>query len=279
MQKVITLKLVTCILKKNNKIKKSYGMAVCRFNKYTEQYEVLLVRKRCTYSFVDFVLGHYNKKNDHRLKQLFNGMTNDEKITILSNDYGQIYYKVFLINPDSIRFNDPNFTSDDLIRYKFYKQRFENSFLDDSGQRLRRLIDQSRNVTEIWEIPKGRKSYSQERELNCAIRECREESGIELSEYEVMLDISPSRIVKTDTHVRYENFYYIGVLHGNSRFRPHIHFRDNQQISEVVDIQWMSLDQIKIIDIEKNLHSIMQIIFKLLKKKKHVGKLSKLGLI
>ena len=81
--------------------RKSYGVAICRFNVKTEQYEMLLVKKRCTYNFVEFVLGHYTKNNDNRLHYLFNGMTNAEKLHILSLDYGQVYQSVFLTNPDS----------------------------------------------------------------------------------------------------------------------------------------------------------------------------------
>ena len=60
-------------------LKKSYGIACCRFNKATNMLEILLIKKRYTYSFVAFVFGQYNKKDEKRLKFLFNGMTLQEK--------------------------------------------------------------------------------------------------------------------------------------------------------------------------------------------------------
>jgi hypothetical protein len=80
-------------------VRKSSGIACCRFNKDTNRLEVLLVKKRYTYCFVAFVFGQYNNKDEKRLKFLFNGMTLQEKIDILSLRFDMIWYKIWLEFP------------------------------------------------------------------------------------------------------------------------------------------------------------------------------------
>ncbi len=257
------------------KTKKSYGVALCRFNLENSQYELLLVKKRCTYNFVEFVLGHYAKNNDIRLSYLFNGMTNAEKLAILSLDFGNIYYNVFLINPDSLHFDDTTTLPEYLAKYKIYKHKFVETFVKDKGARLKRIINKSRNIETIWEVPKGRKN-PQEKDLMCAIRETQEETGISLDKYKLLLDISPQKITHMDCNTTYINNLFIGVIN-NPHFVPKVLFGNRQQVSEVVNVAWMSLDQIKNID-NNNLYNFAKVTFKLLKKKEKLGKSTRLGL-
>jgi len=256
--------------------KKSYGVAICRFNIETNQYEMLLVKKRCTYNFVEFVLGHYAKNNESRMIYLFNGMTNAEKLSILSLDYGHIYYNVFLTNPDSLYFDDSTTIPENIAKFKIYKRKFMDTFMRDDGVRLRSLISKSKNIETIWEVPKGRKSDPQEKELMCAVRETEEETGVSLAKYKLLLDISPRRITHTDMNTKYINYIYISVIN-NNKFVPRVSFGNKQQLAEVVNVAWMNLDQIKNID-NNNLHNFAKIVFKLLKKKEKVGKLTRLHL-
>lgn len=254
--------------------KKSYGVAICRFNLETNQYEMLLVKKRCTYNFIEFVLGHYAKNNESRLLYLFNGMTNSEKLTILSLDFGNIYYNVFLTNPDAVHFDDSTTEPENLLKYKECKRKFMDAFVRDDGVRLHKLINKSRNVETIWEVPKGRKSDPQEKEIMCAVRETCEETGVGLDKYELLLDISPRRMTHMDVNTKYISYIYIAAIN-NQKFVPKVTFNSKQQISEVVNIAWMTLDQIKNVD-SNSLYEFAKVVFKLLKKKEKLGKRTRL---
>jgi len=204
-------------------------------------------------------------------------MTNDEKVTILSLEFGQIYYKVFLVNPESTNPENAKISPEDLNRFRSYKRHFENCFLRDNGTRLRRLIDKSRNVETIWEVPKGRKDRDNphEKELMCATRETYEEAGIDVNQYDILMDISPRKLVKTEDGVKWINYIYIGVCN-NQNYNPVVRFHHRQQISEVVDVKWMCLDEVRIVDCDNMLYNFVKICFKLLKKKKKIGKLAKI---
>ena len=85
--------------------KKSYGVACCRFNK-KNKLQILLIKKRYTYCFAAFVLGQYNK-NEKYLKFLFNGMTVQEKIDILSLNFDILWYKIWMEIPSNDKIKEP----------------------------------------------------------------------------------------------------------------------------------------------------------------------------
>lgn len=84
----------------------SYGIALCRQKHGTKGkflgYEVLLIQKRHTYQFVDFVLGRYTcdsnrtRSSDKRLAYLFSHMTSSEKLDILTFDFNVLWAKLWV---------------------------------------------------------------------------------------------------------------------------------------------------------------------------------------
>jgi len=282
---------------KKQQVKKSYGIALVRFNVKTNHYELLFIKKRYTYHFVEFVLGHYSKNNEDRLKDLFSGMSHEEKITVLSLDFGKLWYKIWLIDPESSY--DKKLTYDEQNRYNTCKKHFEKCFLVDSGERLRNLVNMSRCVETIWELPKGRKN-SNETNIDCAIREVTEETGITPDQYRILHNLDPI-MVKTFDTITYENYYWIAVWEGDHiptnkhkdesfkinfdqefwRKRKYnmikmplelkLNFKNEHQIAEVSAIRWLSLDLIRLTapDHTKFSQSIIKIL-----KKQQIGGLS-----
>src|SRR3989344_1481815 len=189
---------------KNNKKKISIGIACCRINGNIP--EILLICKRCTYYYVEFVHGRYRDdiiNNNSQLINLFNGMTVEEKIDILSLNFSQIWYRVWL----------------DTAKKRTYfiaKTKFEEE------------TNIKKNSYKIF--PKAKRTYSY---IN---------SGVE-----------------------YINTYYISIV--KHLFEPKICFDTNNQIDEICDIKWMSIEEIRIIDKTGRLAKFVSPIFKYIKKK------------
>lgn len=280
--------------------KKSYGIACFRYNKHTCKPEILLVQKRYTYCFVEFVLGHYSKDNYARLSYLFNHMTANEKIDILSLNFGVMWYRIWLINPDSFYniCNDICKDSSFISNYHRKKKKFQNTFLSDGGKKLKCLINKSKNIEPIWEIPKGRKD-KEESFLESAIREFKEETGIEKHKYILLSELNPIVYSHINMKVKYTNMYYIAILKckslcpTNNSFettQPYfsqqissklqyklnklskktniaeISFKNTSQIAEIVNLEWVSIDQIKLLDKTGKLGNVIEPVFKRLKK-------------
>lgn len=269
----------------NKNVRKSSGVACCRFNKITNKLEILLIKKRYSYSFVAFVFGQYNKKDEKKLKMLFNGMTMQEKIDILSLKFDMLWYRIWIEFPETVLYeqenkNDKNimdiwkrsykqkalsnyvpYNFNSLSKLDFYikkKNKFESSFLTDNGKRLRSLIAGTKNNELIWEIPKGRKNR-RETTLDCAIREFKEETDVGIDSYNIMFDIKPIVESFVSLNTTYVHNYFIAYT--SKLVDPEVSFGSRHQISEVSDIKWVSMNEIKFVDNTGRLQKLVQRIF------------------
>ncbi len=228
--------------------RRSMGIACCRFN--NGRPEILLICKRFTYSFNMFVHGRYNSEDNSALITLLSGMTVDEKHDLLSLNFVLIWYRVWLNSPQK------------TFNYLTAKNKFENTFVADNGARLRKLIAKSHHSDKIWEIPKGRKKNKLEPDINCAIREFQEETGIARKNYKIF----PSA-TRTYSHVdsgtRYINTYFIAFM--RNHIEPKINFALQDQVDEIGDIRWMNLEDIKYVDTAKRLTNFVKPIFNYVK--------------
>lgn len=275
--------------------KKSYGIICTRFNTNNNKVEFLLIKKRNTYFYVEFVLKCQLSsyiQDDKKLIYLFNRMTHEEKIDILSFDYGKMWYRIWLVNPDSpYTLEKDKLTADRYERYLLCKNNFEKNYLNDNGKKLQRLISQSKNVECLWELPKGRKSFSQEKDIVCAIREFEEETNISNVNYNI-LDYEPYTLINTALNVTYYSYYYLAytdfnIINQNNNQNdtksyfsvkyPKINYNNSHQICEVADIAWLDLDKIKTLDNNNILSNLCTTINKILRKKYKIKKISECG--
>ncbi len=230
------------------KNKVSLGIACCRFN--NGRPEILLVCKRTTYAYNSFVTGNYNSANNMEIISLLNSMTVDEKLDLLSLNFNQIWYRVWL-----------NMTKNHT--YNMAKNKFESTFLADSGRRLQKLVAKSTNSMRIWEIPKGRKKTKNEPNIHCAMREFHEETGISKKSYRIFP--RAKRIYSyIDDNVRYTNIYYFAFT--KYSILPTVNFNNRDQFSEICDIRWMNMDDIAYIDTFGRLKKFIRPIFNYMKK-------------
>lgn len=213
-----------------------------------------MVCKRYTYAYGDFVRGLYaynglrniNIYEKNELMALFNEMTVDEKLSLLSLDFQQIWYKVWLDTPK---------------RGIYYSAqvKFNDAWLQDNGARLIKLISKSNHGRPIWEIPKGRKKSKFEPDVMTGLREFTEETNIEKSAYK-LTSLPPMSYSYTDRSVTYLNTYYIATTLYD--FEPQISFNTYDQITEVLDIKWMDIDNIRVFDDKyKQLYPFVKNIF------------------
>jgi 8-oxo-dGTP pyrophosphatase MutT (NUDIX family) len=185
---------------------------------------VLLVNRRYTYAFYAFVCGHYNEHSDVAIIGLFDKMTVDEKVSIMSMNFAQIWYSIWLnqCQPGS---------------YIMARNKFNESIVGDGGIRLRSLMRRSRtNADRVWEIPKGHKKHQTECDMDCAIRELYEETGIPRSAYRITN--GTYNITFEEEGVRYRVTYFIAIA--LRRIIQRINASAIDQISEICNMCWVS---------------------------------------
>lgn len=136
-----------------------------------------------------------------------------------------------------------------LSSYIKKKNKFESSFLQDSGKKLHTLIASSTNVETPWEFPKGRKNKTEEYDLDAAIREFQEETNVNKDQYNILYHIKPYVETYTDFDVTYQNIYY--YAYATSDWEPVYSFSNKQQVSEISCIKWINLNSLIHMNLEK----------------------------
>jgi 8-oxo-dGTP pyrophosphatase MutT (NUDIX family) len=210
-----------------------------------------MVSKRFTYAYGDFVNGKYNSCSNADIIALLNQMTVEEKHDLLSLNFAQIWYRLWLTNTHR------------GSGFFLAKNKFESTFCADGGVRLRRLIGRATHGQRIWEIPKGRRRNKVELDIHCAIREFSEETNISKRSYHIFPSKTRSYSF-VDDGTRYTSIYYLAFA--RHTIEPSIDFNRSDQIEEISDIRWMSLDQIRLVDQNERLVKFIRPIFRFMRK-------------
>lgn len=203
--------------------KHSFGIACCRLNPETTRPEVLMVQKKTTYSFFNFVFNKYNYKDIRKMSQLFNTMTKPEKQDILKFDFEKLWNRIGIDCEPQV--------------YQKKKTKFDNL----NKEFITNLIKRSSNADPIWEIPKGRMEH-EELPLNTAIRELYEETNVDRELYRVYADAKPILYTNCTDYMIYQTTYFLGEII-DSKYEPCISFDNHFQMSEIDNIKWVSLSE------------------------------------
>jgi 8-oxo-dGTP pyrophosphatase MutT (NUDIX family) len=248
-------------------IKKSYGIICCRPG--SDGIQIMMVKKSTTYHFCEFVAGHYRKHNEAHLKKLFDNMTFHEKMDILSMKFQTMWYRIYRENPDKVYMQGThNQWASSYIRKK---NKFESTFIQDGGKRLKRLIENSINVDTEWEFPKGRKNNAIESDISAAIREFKEETNIDDDKFKILWRVKSYVSTYDDFGTTYQNKYFYADAIGD--WEPQYKFYNKQQISEVSAVRWISTNDLMHMNLEEvTFNRLVRCFKKVIKKYKNSTK-------
>lgn len=252
-------------------IKRSFGILCARYNKKSSKLEFLLVQRRNSYGYIDFILRaqvSQSRFRDSKIMNLLNHMTEDEKLEIMSLDFGRMWYRIWLSCPGS---PVDNTSVEELEKFKIYKKNFEERFLSDHGKKLIEMIRKSKTIDKLWEIPKGRKNNGQETNLVCAIREFEEETGINSNDYMILND-ETFEIVIIDDNVKYIQTYFLAIYTGTDTIQRY------KQSPEISEAAWLDIDQINIVSKNEKLIKAIRTANKIFRKKCRIQKLHELDM-
>lgn len=202
----------------------SHGVAVYRNS--GNGYELLMVKKRCSYAFAEIASGIYSKRKD-KLFKLISQTTFLEKSILLEKNFEYIYYYAFALTPSKL-------TNTQYRWYERSKRLFYKTFDD---QLLSSTIYDNSSIDPPWEFPKGR--LMQESSIQCAKREFIEETG---HKDITILKTPPIIFDFSDNGQKYRYTIYIANsdILDIQLFKKHSH-------SEISEIKWVSAEHAKII--------------------------------
>ena len=206
--------------------------------------QILVIMRRCSYPFGDFVNGKYDKtheKFEEDMKRRFSLMTAEEKSFISSMNFPVIYFKYWLILPETSLVPPA-----EKGKYENRKDKFKRTFIQhDNGVQLQSWLNSTKHLElfDLCEFPKGRASNADETPLETAIRETKEETNIHEGLYDILPDV-PSiyhSFVGSDDRKSYGRTYFFGRMHKTPRMHATISHNKRNQRLEVDNILWMPL--------------------------------------
>jgi 8-oxo-dGTP pyrophosphatase MutT (NUDIX family) len=153
----------------------------------------LLIRRRKTLGYVDFMRGRYIVQNHPYISNLIDEMTVEEKKDLLSGDFTTLSRAMW--NSDH---------EDPYAREKF-------NAIKASGV-LAQLVQSSTTTwdSQEWGFPKGRRN-TYESEINSALREYEEETGYSRHAVQLVRNIVPyEELFVGSNYKSYKHKYYVG---------------------------------------------------------------------
>lgn len=205
------------------------SIGIIAYKKIDDVIYYLLIRRKHSLGFIDFMRGKYPLYDKLYLMNIINEMTIDEKELLLTKDFDYLWEYIW----------GKNTNMQYRVEEKTSKSKF-NSLqigikLNNLEYNLKSLIEQDSvthwNETE-WGFPKGRRNYL-EKDLQCALREFEEETGYNKNELNILLNIQPYEEIFTGSNYKsYKHRYYVGQMNSNIQDAHQI-IPSNYEVSKI----------------------------------------------
>jgi 8-oxo-dGTP pyrophosphatase MutT (NUDIX family) len=197
----------------------------------SNEYQFLLIQRRDSLSFIEFIRGKYNISDSEYISRLLRAMTKKEHEKLRTKTFEDIWKSVWGETSMSHRTDFDNSEK----KYKI--------LLGEDKKGIQKLLDE--NPTEWtepeWGFPKGRRN-PHETDAHCAIREFQEETNIDRKDFELIHNIQPlTETFFGSNQVHYCHKYYLAFCKSDL----HVSLTaDNPHMTrEIGDIRWLTLEQ------------------------------------
>ncbi len=226
----------------------SYGI-ICfrlRTNPLTfETYpEYIMVQRKDSLSYVEFIRGKYGLEKKTYIMKLIGNMTNKERYALQTGNFDDLWKNLW--QADDCKAYQKEYTE---AKYKFNALKNGYILRNENNEIYYFNIDYIVNNTSTtldeaeWGFPKGRRNIN-EHDFTCALREFREESGINPKNLRVAKYCKPFEEIFSGTNrVRYKHVYYLASCNYNGGYRVLSGSPVSRlQSREIKDVQWFTYE-------------------------------------
>ena len=216
----------------------SFGIIAFRYNSYIDDIQYLMILRKNSFGYIDFIRGKFVESNYGHICQLINEMSNDEKENVLTKKHEELATEMWGVRRTT---HAPWRGDENGTQKKF--DRLNHTGIQQGNQyyKLPDMIRQSPTSWEEteWEFPKGRKNH-QESDLDCAVREFCEETGYSIQQIELLQNVLPfEEIFIGSNHKSYRHKYFLARIKDD---RKEIDISTFQQ-AEVKKAEWKTYQQ------------------------------------
>ena len=205
---------------------------ILKFNKYNKMIKFLLVRRKHSLNYIDFIKGKYNLNDVDNILNMFNHMSIMEVDRIKTNNFNDLWCNLW----------------NKTANYKIYNNEMIQSCNKFNKMKELGIIYDILNRCNPypypeWEIPKGRRDMN-EKNIDCAIREFSEETQMNCDNYSILNCINPIHDNFLGTNNKqYKHIFYIAQANNNEEIELNSIHHNN----EIDTIKWCNWDEIIIL--------------------------------
>jgi 8-oxo-dGTP pyrophosphatase MutT (NUDIX family) len=189
----------------------------------TENTQVLMIRRKDSMSFAEFMRGKYDPTNTEYVGLLFANMTLQEQTAVVCEPFDSLWRQLWGDDHSS-------------PEYMYSRDRFAQ--VDRDGM-MRNHMSPFKEPE--WGFPKGRRIRT-ESDLDCAIREFNEETNIPRDAYTILKDIRLDETFMGLNGIRYRHVYFVALLTDPDLVNVHQKMTYMQR-REISGIGWKTFDE------------------------------------
>lgn len=206
------------------------SLGIITFNKIDDCLKYLLICRKDSLGYVEFLRGKYPIYNRDYIQNIINEMTIQEKANLLTKDFNELWKNLW-----GDYYGVQYKTEEKNAHDKFDQIKEGIHLFNDNFFNLEHLIQNSNTswTEPEWGFPKGRRNYN-ENDISCALREFTEETGFPKNKINIVKNVLPFEEIFTGSNFKsYKHKYFIAY----SNYSDH----RNYQKSEVSKIRWMTV--------------------------------------
>jgi hypothetical protein len=213
------------------------SIGVIAFRIVDNEPQYLLIRRKDSLGFIDFMRGKYSVFNKYYIMNMLKQMTVDEKKILRLGDFDELWQHVWGQGALSNQYKN----EENVSREK-YNMLYDGVYVKNVFYNLNDLINESDKVSNWeeteWGFPKGRRNY-QEGDFDCALREFSEETGYSSRLLKNVQNLVPYEEIFTGSNYKsYKHKYYLMYMKHADTLEM-----NNYQKTEVSKMEWKSYDE------------------------------------
>lgn len=221
----------------------SYGVIVCRINPTGMVPEFLMICRRRTLGYIDFMRGKYSTTNKFYIINMMKQMTREEKEGLLQYTFDELWRGMWNNNEElaavNIEASNIQYKQEEInSKTKFYALT-KGVHMHGETYTMASLIEESGGFwdEQEWGFPKGRRNY-QENEFDCAVREFTEETGYMGKLLKMVVNLYPfEEVFMGSNYKSYKHKYFLTFM-DFADSQKHV-FQPNTEVSKM---EWNSVD-------------------------------------
>lgn len=205
----------------------SHISSLNKINDYKDKIKFLMICRKHSLNYVEFIRGKYtlNLNNITNILNMLELMTKKEVNDILTKSFEELWNNLWK----------------ETSNYKIYKDEFNNSkekfkmlMTKENKEKIKKLNLEYDDPE--WGFPKGRRNGF-ESNLDCAMREFKEETDIDIEKTNITQIIPFSEVFKGSNNNTYKTIYYLGIFDNNDKLTVDI---NNNEVSK---IDWFNYEE------------------------------------